>query len=887
MKKIAALFLIVIFLFQPTVFASEVQPSQMPDYSAAIEKLLALGIMEGDLENEEGEFLPQNEITKVEFYVALVKTMSSNTALNENIQDTPFRDLTASHWAAGYINEAITLNILRDYGEYLYPQDNVSYKEALKIVLDAMGYGEYAKRKGGFPNGYIRVAIEINLTKGVNTDFAAPLKRGEAAQLISNAVDISIMDITGHDGNGAIYSVLEGTTIMSRQKGVYKSVGRVTASEFTSLNGNNITGKGYVEIDNKAYAVGNTNISDKLGFYVEFYYLDDKEKGRNEVLYYIIDDRKSNATIINASDILSTTNSLITYSENDKEKEEYIESSANVIYNGKYDCKAINLQGEKLKPVVGSVLLIDTNDNKKADIVIIHDVKTYVVETAISNKSLITDQNGKAPLNFDDDHIDYMILKDSKTAKISDIKKWDIINVEKSLDSSFYYLDVSSKAISGKVEAYGDDKVTIAGTEYPLNRNIFGNGYSGIYIGEEGTFYLDNYGNIAACDYAEAKSGSYGFIVKCIPEKGIIQKKTYFRIFDSDNEFKNYESAEKIMIDGYSFDKAADVIARLSQSGVGIEDELEDGYCQLVRYLLDENGKIKSIDTVLPNKNPRETDFECFAPKASRSKGGTYNSFGNKNPEIRRFTINASTLVFDIPSNKTEEDDFDIKTSSYFNLDEAYDIAGYDAKDIGMAKVCVINSGGAENTGNFAEHDAAFGIVARRRRGTDPKGNDAEFLYIVSGGKEKLYYVTSESKPVLVRDPEATLKPDEIRAGDIVSVAANDKGEVKFIYKIFPEDNNTSVGDIDNYLYGYGSYAEYIFGYVVEKKGSGIVVECNGSKIYCYLNPYTSYGKYIIDEKKAVTATSSDIIASSDGKSGSKVFVRVRNGDVKEVFIYE
>ena len=139
----------------------------------------------------------------------------------------------------------------------------------------------------------------------------------------------------------------------------------------------------------------------------------------------------------------------------------------------------------------------------------------------------------------------------------------------------------------------------------------------------------------------------------------------------------------------------------------------------------------------------------------------------------------------------------------------------------------------------------------------------------------------------MVRDPEATLKPDEIRAGDIVSVTANDKGEVKFIYKLFPEDNTPSVIDIDNYLYGYGSYKEYIFGHVVEKNGSGIVVECNGSKIYCYLNSYASYGKYIMDEKKAVSATSADIIASSDGRSGSKVFVRVRNGDVKEVFIYE
>lgn len=887
MKRIAALFLIVIFSFQTAALAKEIQPSQMPDYSAAIEKLLALEIMEGYLENEKGEFLPQNEITKVEFYVAIVKAMSSNTTLNENIQDTPFRDLTASHWAAGYINEAISLNILKDYGEYFYPEDSISYNEALKITLDAMGYGEYAKRKGGFPSGYIRVAKEIELSKGVKAEFTAALKRGEAAQLISNAVDISIADITGYDGSGAVYSVLEGTTIINRQRGIYKGKGRVNASEFTSLNGNKVTGKGYVEIDNKVYAAGNTDISDKLGFYVEFYYYDDKKSGETEVLYYVVDDKNNDVTIINASDISNATSSLITYSAGNKTETKYIESNANVIYNGKYDCKAVNLQKEKLKPAVGSVLLIDTNDDSRADIVIIHDVQTYVVETAVAHKLLITDQNGLAPLNFDDNKIDYMIIKDSKPAKISDLKKWDIINVEKSLDSAFYYLNVSSRVISGAAESYGDNKVTISGTEYPLNKNIFRDGYGNIYIGEEGKFYLDNYGNIAASDYAEAKEGSYGYIVKCTPEEGIRKKKTYFRIFDSDIEFKNYESAERIMIDGYPFDKADEVIERLSQSGVSIEEELEGGYCQLVKFILDENGKIKSIDTVLPNKNPRDTDLECFAPKASRSKGGTFNTFGTSNPEIRRFTIDANTIVFDIPSNKTKEDEFDIKTSGYFKLDQQYDVAGYDAKNLGIAKACIINSGGAENTGNFVEHDAIFGIVARRKRGTDPKGNDAEFLYIVSGGKEKLYYVTNKSRPVLVRDPEATLKPDEIRAGDIVSVTANDKGEVKFIYKLFPEDNTTSVIDIDNYLYGYGSYKEYIFGHVVEKNGSGIVVECNGSKIYCYLNSYASYGKYIMDEKKAVSATSADIIASSDGRSGSKVFVRVRNGDVKEVFIYE
>lgn len=360
-----------------------------------------------------------------------------------------------------------------------------------------------------------------------------------------------------------------------------------------------------------------------------------------------------------------------------------------------------------------------------------------------------------------------------------------------------------------------------------------------------------------------------------------------FRIYDSTAEFKDYESAEKVFIDGYSYKNAIEIIEKLSLSGVDRRDESSPGVCQLVKYTLDENEKIKTIDTTQTNKNPRETDLDCFAPMYSRTKSGNYSQFGNTDSTIRRFTIDKNTLVFDIPSDKTNEDDFDIKSHLYFILDKAYDIAGYDAANLGMAKACIINTGGAENFGNFAEHDASFGIVSRKRYGLDLKDNDALYLYVVSGGKEKLFYVNENTKCVLIRNDGTELRMDDIRPGDIISVDANDKGEAKFVYKLFPEDTTTLIKDIDSYLYGYESYTEYILGYVEEKKGSGMIVNCAGKKIYCYLNSNATYALYNFEYKEAKSATANDIIASSDGQGASKVFLRVRNGDVKEVIIYE
>ena len=58
-----------------------------------------------------------------------------------------------------------------------------------------MGYTIRAKSLGGYPNGYIKTASSIGLLKGVKFENNDDLLRGEAAKMILNALELSVLTV--------------------------------------------------------------------------------------------------------------------------------------------------------------------------------------------------------------------------------------------------------------------------------------------------------------------------------------------------------------------------------------------------------------------------------------------------------------------------------------------------------------------------------------------------------------------------------------------------------------------------------------------------------------------------------------------------------------------
>ena len=200
MKKLLALMLSVAMVF--TIGTSVMAYSDVEEgtyVSEAVTVLSNLDILNG---YEDGTFKPEATITRAEMAKIVCEALGYYGMDNDK---TPFDDVEPKHWAAGYINTAASLGIINGYGDGKFgPEDTVTYEQAVKMVVCALGYEAMAADRGGWPAGYTSVAANIGLTKGMSSSV-----RGDIAVLIYNALTTPVMEQTSY-GSDTRYEVLDG-----------------------------------------------------------------------------------------------------------------------------------------------------------------------------------------------------------------------------------------------------------------------------------------------------------------------------------------------------------------------------------------------------------------------------------------------------------------------------------------------------------------------------------------------------------------------------------------------------------------------------------------------------------------------------------------------------
>lgn len=154
----------------------------------AVLRLSGLGVLEG---YPDGTFKPNNLITRAE-YAAVVYRARRLTQLPGN---TVFGDVLASHWASGYIKAAEQAGLIKGKGivngvNIFDPEANISYEEAVTLVVRALGYESLAQSNGGFPTGYLVVANQKGLLQGISGNLSMPASRALVAQLTFNALEV-------------------------------------------------------------------------------------------------------------------------------------------------------------------------------------------------------------------------------------------------------------------------------------------------------------------------------------------------------------------------------------------------------------------------------------------------------------------------------------------------------------------------------------------------------------------------------------------------------------------------------------------------------------------------------------------------------------------------
>lgn len=160
-------------------------------YEEAAAALSELNVLNG---YEDGTFKPEKALTRAEFITAVMRMVTQGEqAIKSAAPKICFGDVALNHWAFDTISAAAEQGLINGYvdGRFL-PDNPVTYNQAVKILICALGYSEKAEKAGGYPYGYLLEAAELGISEKITAEFENYITRGMAALLMNNALDVTM-----------------------------------------------------------------------------------------------------------------------------------------------------------------------------------------------------------------------------------------------------------------------------------------------------------------------------------------------------------------------------------------------------------------------------------------------------------------------------------------------------------------------------------------------------------------------------------------------------------------------------------------------------------------------------------------------------------------------
>lgn len=146
---------------------------------------------------EDGTFKPDNTITRAEF--AKIIIAATNLYMDVSYSNS-FKDING-HWAEYYVYAAQSVGIINGVSDTAFePESNITYEQAIKMIVAALGYSEEAMSLGGYPSGYITKANELGILDNVYCNVTDYATRGDVATMVYNALNVKYYSIWNENG---------------------------------------------------------------------------------------------------------------------------------------------------------------------------------------------------------------------------------------------------------------------------------------------------------------------------------------------------------------------------------------------------------------------------------------------------------------------------------------------------------------------------------------------------------------------------------------------------------------------------------------------------------------------------------------------------------------
>ncbi len=850
------------------ISTASVAASVFPDMTdsareEAVETLYALGIMVGD--KDTGLFRPDDAIKRAEVAKIAVAALGLTEVAEATQSVSKFPDVGADYWGNGYINVATGQGIvIGDTDGNFRPEDTITYEEAMTVLVRMIGHEPAAKDKGGYPAGYLVVGAENGLNKNANAAGNAPATRSLVAQMMFNALTADMMVQTGY-GDDKNYEVVEGKTLLSTKLRTEKLTGQVTATSQTSLNGTSALERGKVKIGEEIYNADHVDAANLLGYRVVFY-LQEDDHGDKQVILIRPETNKNSTLSVTADKFESIADAegkkvLSYWKDKDTDKKAFeadIKSDAILIHNGKYE--TMDNAKLDLSEAAGGMELLDVNRDNVYDIVFVTTFENIVVEEVLETSGKIIDKYGAPTLTLDeeDNDMDIQILKGGEHLKLADLKEWDVLSVAASSDKRIYRIYVTNKVVEGRVDELEEDGVVIGGTLYEIANNY----KETIALKDEGKFYLDVEGKIAAVDATHAISTNYAYLVRA-GKPSVLSDEIELHLFTRDGKTVKLETLTKIRFNGASGTASADVLDALKTDGTVTP--------QLVTYETNADGKLTALNTATDKSATGAIDEDKFTLNLKLDDAVYKKATG----KLANINITKDTVIFDIPAGETDPDKFSIRDMSMFENDNTYDAIVFDLGKDYTAKAIIVT-----DTLYEASAEAPSAIVTSITTSTNADDEVVDKVYVIENGEKKQLLATE--KDMLVKPgAEGNVK---LEKGDIIQYKTNAQGEITTfrvlldISKKATQFEATPTEDLS-----------ILYGKVTQKFAASMNVSVNGGA-----EKNIAFGDakvYILDSAKSVNgmlkeATTGDI-RKYDDADASFVFVKSYEDVVTEIIIVE
>lgn len=178
--------------------------------AAAVDTLHALGLVDGV---SSSRYDPDGLLTRAQFCKLLTLALGLDGDVSLYSHATRYADVTAAHWATGYVNLASAKGYINGYGDGSFgPEDSVTYGQAVTILLRALGYTT-AQIGYYWPEDYVSFAAGVGLDADLELSAGSYLSRGDAALILLEFINTDKVN-TGN-ANGGSSSYLDGLASQS------------------------------------------------------------------------------------------------------------------------------------------------------------------------------------------------------------------------------------------------------------------------------------------------------------------------------------------------------------------------------------------------------------------------------------------------------------------------------------------------------------------------------------------------------------------------------------------------------------------------------------------------------------------------------------------------